>query len=138
MYNVAEEKDINFYCYFTIASLGILTGCMYDNELKHGIQFGDDVCEYTECEMPWNPKNDSCEGCPKLKEETLYYPPITDNILLNLILICGLDGLDLPLYYSEEHKDKILNWAILKSKDENIKQKIRDLLIGHLQEWSRM
>lgn len=130
MFNIADEKEIEFYCKFAICPLGILTDCQYDNEFRLSICYGDDVCEHTEEEY-------NCKECEKTKQEKPYYPPITDFVIINFLLICGVDD-NLKTYYSTEDRDKILDYVVEKSKAQEIKQRIREVLIGHLQEWSRI
>ena len=48
MFNIADEKEIDFYCKFDIAPLGMLSECMYDNEFRLGVSYGDDVCLHLE------------------------------------------------------------------------------------------
>jgi len=129
-------KTEDFWSYFDIAPLCLLAECMYHNECKHGISWGDECCDFLDAD-PLEEAS-SCDTCEKSEEKYLYYPSITDEVLLNLILICGTEGLDLPLYYSEEHRDKILNFAIIKSKDEDIRTRIREYLIGVEQKYGRM
>ena len=131
MFNIAHEKEIDFYCKFDIAPLGMLSECMYDNEFRLGVSYGDDVCLYLE-----NTEKASCKDCKHGQGTKLYYPVITDFIIINFLLICGVDD-TLKTYYSTEDRNKILNYVLEKANNQEIKQKIRELLIGHLQEYSR-
>jgi len=128
---VADEKEIEFYCYFDIAPLGLLSDCQYDNEFRLGVCEGQDVCDYLE-EMEGNP----CHKCKKSKQEKLYYPPITDSVIINLLLLVGVDNLNLDCYSTQEDKYKILDYV--KTFKQSANSLIRDILIGHLQEWGRM
>lgn len=131
MFNIADEKEIDFYCKFDIAPLGMLSECMYDNEFRLGVSYGDDVCLHLE-----NTEKSSCKDCKNGQGTKLYYPVITDFIIINFLLICGVDD-TLKTYYSTEDRNKILNYVLEKANNQEIKQKIRKLLIGHLQEYSK-
>lgn len=129
---VADEKEIEFYCYFDISPICMLAACQYYNEYEHGICYGEDVCEYAEVEDTI----DNCSGCHKAVETKMYYPPITDDLIINFLLLVGVENLDLGTYSTQEDKYKILEYV--KTFKQSAYDLIRDLLIGHLQEWSRM
>lgn len=134
-YQIADEEDIKFYCYFDMCPLELLSNCQFDNEFRLGIEYGEDVCEFINEEQT----ESTCKDCPKLKQKTPWYPPITDQIIVNLILITGITKSDLPLYYNNEHKLQVFRHSIEQANNnESIRNEIRKLLQGHLQEWSRM
>ena len=127
---IADEKEIEFYCYFDIAPICMLANCQYHNEFEHGICYGDDVCEFVDDDT------DNCSDCPKAEETETYYPPITDDLIINFLLLVGVENLDLGTYSTQEDKYRILEYV--KTFKQSSYDLIRDLLIGHLQEWSRM
>lgn len=129
------EED--FYCYFDIAPICMLSDCMFHNECHHGISFGDDVCEQVDSD-PLG-EDTSCGDCPKKEEKYLYYPPITDDLLVNFVLICGTENIHTTSYYTVEDKKTILEDT--KKVCDNYptaRNKVRQLLIGQCQEYGRM
>jgi len=130
---IAKEDEVNFYCHFDVAPLGMLSDCQYHNEFHLGVSYGDDVCEHTDDEY-------DCKQCLKNEEKYLYYPPITDDLLVNFLLICGIDsGLATKHYYTFQDKYDILCYVKAKAdKDTKVKQEIRQLLLGQCQEYGRM
>ena len=80
--NIADEKEIAFYCEFDIAPLGMLSECMYDNEFRLGVSYGNDVCLHLE-----DTEKSSCKDCENGQSTKLYYPVITDFIIINFFKI---------------------------------------------------
>lgn len=125
------EED--FYCYFNISPICLLSDCQFHNEFKHRISFGEDVCEHVD-DNGYN-----CENCSKSEEKYLYYPPITDDLLINFLLLCGLNGLKTKHYYTYQDKQDILDYVKAVAKDnETITKHIRELLTAQCQEYGRM
>ena len=131
---IADEKEIEFYSYFDISPIGILSNCQYDNEFRLGLEYGEDVCEHVD----EDPDSYSCNTCIKHKQDTLYYPPITDDLIINLLLLCGTENLNVERYSTKQDKYSILEYIKQFKQSQSAYDLIRDLLIGHLQEWSRM
>lgn len=126
-----QEED--FYCHFDIAPICLLSDCQYHNEFEHGVCFGDDVCEYMD------DKGYNCTDCSKSEEKHLYYPPITDDLIVNFILICGTENIHTYNYFTFEDKDIILKDIIeVCKKYPTARNKVRQLLIGQCQEYGRM
>jgi hypothetical protein len=137
---LASDKEQDFYKYFGIKPLCLLSDCQYFNESHYGISYGDDVCETAEIISNDNisyPFTDfNCEkDCKKVIAKTPYYPPITDDVIVNLLLVCGTIDLDLTSYRNKEHKEKILDYVTEKTKDSDKKALIRNLLVIHIQEY---
>lgn len=124
-------SELDFYAFYNISPIGLLSDCQYDNELRLGIEYGDDVCEYIQDETS------HCKECEKQKQKIPYYPPITDDVIINILLICGTRGLDISTYWNKEHKLKILEFARNKSKASRLYRRIRDILIIHMQDYGR-
>ena len=57
--------------------------------------------------------------------------------IINILLICGTRGLDISTYWNKEHKLKILEFAMNKSKASRLYRRIRDILIIHMQDYGR-
>lgn len=129
-YKVADDIDVDFYCYFNVSPIALLADCSFTNLANVGLEDGYDTCWY----------EDGIEGgCPKCKynePKYLWYPPITDRMIINLLLMTGTNDLDLPFY--DGNKTKLYEYFKQKAKDNDIEQKIKDLLIGEVQEWSRL
>lgn len=136
MFDVVSETDLNFYIHFSIAPIGRLSNCEYDNMFRLGVSYGEDICDY----IDEDPEINHCKTCEKAKQETLYYPPITDFILVNLLILAGTKPSELPIYCGrDEDKSRIFEHVKVKCwSDNTLRDKVRDLLIGHLQEWSRL
>jgi hypothetical protein len=132
-----NEKEIDFYAHFDIAPICMLSDCMYHNECHHGVSWGDEVCEQIDAD-PLG-ENTSCEGCTKQEEKYLYYPPITDDLFVNFVLICGTENIHTTSYYTKQDQETILNDTIaVCEKFPTAKNKVRQLLIGQCQEYGRM
>ena len=129
-YRVAPEKEQEFYAYFDISPIGVLSDCGFENLQRLGIEEGYDVCEHM------YEKDFNCKQCKDSEQKYPWYPPITDDLIINLLLLCGTENLDLDCYSCEEDKYKILEYV--KQYKQSAYDLIRDILIGHLQEWSRM
>lgn len=129
-WRVADDTDVEFYTYFDISPIALLADCSFSNLANLGLEDGYDICFY----------EDGIEGgCPKCeynKPKHLWYPPITDQIIINMLLITGTIGLNLP-YYNYEQKPNLYKWLKQKAQDDTIRQKIRNILTGEVQEWSR-
>ena len=104
-YRVADDIDVDFYCYFNVSPIALLADCSFTNLANVGLEDGYDTCWY----------EDGIEGgCPKCK----YNEPK-------------------HLWY-DGNKTKLYEYFKQKAKDNDIEQKIKDLLIGEVQEWSRL
>ena len=128
---IADEKEVEFYCYFDISPICMLSNCQYYNEFEHDVCYGDDICEYMD------EADHDCIVCEKREETKLYYPPITDDLIINLILLCGTENLNVERYCTKQDKYSILEYIKQFKQSQSAYDLIRDLLIGHLQEWSR-
>lgn len=128
---IADDREIDFYRYFDINPVGKLSNCQYDNELRLGVEFGDDLCSNLKDEDQKN----ACNNCPKHEQIELYYPPITDDVIINLILLVGVDDLNLDTYATAADKYVILDY--IKRFKKSAYSLIKEILIGHLQEWNR-
>ena len=113
-------KTEDFWSYFDIAPLCLLAECMYHNECKHGVSWGDECCDFLDAD-PLEEAS-SCDTCEKSEEKYLYYPSITDEVLLNLILICGTEGLDLPLGDYPRFEERIRRIKKRKEFDDSLRK----------------
>lgn len=111
---MVEEQQ--FYQHFNIQPI-MLVDCSYYNEFNYGIFYGDDVCEHAEQQT----EDYSCEKCDKTKNKEEWYPPITDDVLLRLLLMCPqlqLDATKIQLMSNNELKSSIMK-HIIEHIDEN-------------------
>lgn len=128
-YRVAPEKEQEFYAFFDVAPLGILSDCGFDNLHRLHIEEGYDVCEHMYDGI-------KCENCEYSKQKYPWYPPITDDLIINLLLLVGTENLEVGTYSTLQDKYQILEYV--KTFKPSGYSLIREILIGHLQEWSRM
>lgn len=126
-YLEADEKEVAFYKHFKVKPK-MMSSCSFHNLNKHGIEIGSDVCERADDE------NSTCKGCEGEIDNIECYPPITSVELLLIILICGTEGHSTSLYYCTELIDKILNYAIIMSLNEDVYNKIQEVLQNHVEE----
>lgn len=118
--------ETEFFAELNMAPVGLLSDCQYDNEYRLGVEYGDDICEFVD------DKGYNCRECPKAEQKELYYPPIDDFTLLQLVIICGLPE-NISKTDLEQQRQDIFN-HILKSDK---KEEVRELLQGLIQEYSR-
>ena len=127
-----DEKEIQFYKHFKIKPIVMISDCSFHNLSKFDIEIGSDVCEYVEEES-----SKGCKDCEKSKENIEWYPPITDQILLQLILICGTEGFKCPFYYCQELVDKILNYSIIMSLNKKVFKDIQGILKSYIKSYRK-
>jgi len=133
-YRIASNIDQDFYTHFNISPLGLLSDCGFENLGRLGIEEGYDICIHMEEE------NFDCKKCKNSEQKYPWYPPITDQVVINLLIFAGTSASELPIY-SGRDEDKNIIFEHVKNKcwtDNTLRDKIRDLLVGHLQEWSKM
>lgn len=128
------KMEEDFYCNLNISPIGLLSDCQYENEYRLGEEFGNDVCIHE------NETGFECDNCKNGKPIHVFYPPITDDLMINFLLVCGIDEeLATKQYYTNDDKRTILCYVQEKCyRDEEIRVRIRDLIIGHLQDWGKM
>lgn len=120
-------NDVEFYTYFDLEPIAILSDCEYDNLYRVHVHYGQDVCDYVD------EPNHKCKDCKKGTPTYPYYPPVNEFILLQLILLVGIP--DRVSRNLEQQKQDILNHVIAKCKNEEIKKDVVNLLKGYIQEY---
>lgn len=127
--NITEQ---NFYEYFEIPYLFLLTDCQFFNEKSFNVAQGEDICENTEKE------NFSCKSCKKSNPKYPYYPPITNELLINILLSIDTQSLNVDKYVNEQDKQKLLTSIVEKSEIGSINfNKIRKLLSTYCIEYKK-
>lgn len=125
--------DKDFYKFFNIEAANVLSDCSYFNLYDIGYEYGDDVCEHMDDDI-------TCKECPKSEKRYEHYPPITDDIIVNLILICGLPVPPLSCYYNTL-RDKQIILDFVKNKVQkcpDLFNRIQILLQAHVYEYTRL
>ena len=125
--------DKDFYKFFNIEAANVLSDCSYFNLYDIGCEYGDDVCEHMDDDV-------TCKECPKSEKRYEHYPPITDDIIVNLILICGLPVPPLSCYYNTL-RDKQIILDFVKNKVQkcpDLFNRIQILLQAHVYEYTRL
>ena len=132
-YMLADDKEIQFYKQFEVKPITNISKCSFKNLSIIGEEIGDDVCERAE-QDPTNTYG--CDGCPKNKTDIEWYPPIHDNVLISILLICGTEGIN-EYRYSQQLVDKILDYAFVLSLNKEVKERIHDVLEAYLENYWR-
>lgn len=124
------EKD--FYEYFEIPYLFILTDCQFFNEQTFNMCVGDDICEHTDIE------NFSCKKCKKSKPVYPYYPPITNELIINFLLNTGTENSNITQFTSQQDKQKLLSFVIQKAEvGSSNYNKIRKILSTYANDFKK-
>lgn len=110
----------------------ILCNCEFKNLYDYRIEYGSDVCDYTESEI-----KEPCKICKKAKQKIKYYPDFTTEKQLKITewfisnrLWLNLKSLDKTLDFSldfDEKLAKLVNrlWDSLYDQE---KEEIRNIL----------
>ena len=127
-----NKRDIQFYKQYGVKPRLLLSDCSFDNLVRTGFEVGSDYCLHVDEE------NFNCETCELHEQKHEYYPPITDALLLQMILVCGTKDLNCPIQYGDEMKEAILKHVETLCDKLEVKNIITKLLKAHVEEWSRM
>lgn len=93
-----------FFNTFDIHSIKV-SNCSFKNLMKHGIEYGTDVCEAVD-----NPELE-CKDCEYSKETVELYPIINCDVLVDLIIIACKYG------FSVEKKNEYFSIGDIKEKE---------------------
>ena len=132
-YMLADEKEIQFYKKFEVKPITNISKCSFRNLYLIGEELGEDVCERAE-QDPTNTYG--CDNCPKEVADVEWYPPIHDDVLISILLICGTEGID-EYKYSQKLVDKILDYAFVLSLNKEVKERIHDVLVAYVENYWR-
>lgn len=76
------------------------------------------------------------EGCDECRERNkIYFPPITDGLLINLLL-CINTPCPVKQYITKQDKQELLVWIMHQSEDKKVRNRIRDILIQHVSDYT--
>lgn len=78
---MATELEQEFFKVFEVEPK-MLCNCEFKNLYDYRIEYGSDVCDYTESKI-----KEPCKVCKKAKQKAPLYPEITDRKLLQLLCI---------------------------------------------------
>ena len=134
-YMLADEKEVQFYKQFEVKPITNISKCSFRNLYLIGEEIGEDVCDRAE-QDPENRYGGGCHGCEKNKADMEWYPPITDDVLISILLVCGTDGIKGDIY-SQELVDEILDYAFVLSLNKGVKEIIHDVLQAHVENYWR-
>ena len=126
-WGIAGKRDREFYEYFEVGPIGMLSACGFDNLARFGIEEGFDVCEHVEEE------EFKCKDCKNAEQKYPYYCPITNDLIIKLLLLVGTVGLKTKTYERPEDRTNILEY-VKKFKETKLAQ-IQDVLRNHLRDW---
>lgn len=126
-------NDEQFYRYFEIDPVCVLSECSYENLSRTGIEYGTDVCDYVDQE------NFKCKDCSLSTPTIDWWPEITSEVYLRLVLAIWTK--DLEKYYLDYYTDvhlQIKKHAIkMAESNDLIKLKIQQILTVHCSEYVR-
>lgn len=110
----------------------ILCNCEFKNLYDYRIEYGSDVCDYTESKI-----KEPCKVCKKAKQKIKYYPDFTAEKQLKIIewfisnsWWLNLKSLDKKIDFSlsfDEKLAKLVN-RLWESFDDQEKEEIRNIL----------
>lgn len=110
----------------------ILCNCEFKNLYDYRIEYGSDVCDYTESKI-----KEPCKVCKKAKQKIKYYPDFTAEKQLKLIewfisnsWWLNLKSLDKKLDFSLDFDEKLAKLVnrLWESFDDQEKEEIRGIL----------
>lgn len=78
---MTTELEQEFFKVFGVEPK-MLCNCEFKNLYDYRIEYGSDVCDYTESKI-----KEPCKVCKKAKQKVPLYPEITDRKLLQLLCI---------------------------------------------------
>lgn len=110
----------------------ILCNCEFKNLYDYRIEYGSDVCDYTESKI-----KEPCKVCEKAKQKIKYYPDFTKDKQLKIIewfisnrCWLNLKTLDKTLDFSLDFDEKLAKLVnrLWESFDDQEKEEIRGIL----------
>ena len=110
----------------------MLCNCEFKNLYDYRIEYGSDVCDYTESKI-----KEPCKVCKKAKQKIKYYPDFTAEKQLKLIewfisnsWWLNLKSLDKKLDFSLDFDEKLAKLVnrLWESFDDQEKEEIRGIL----------
>lgn len=110
----------------------ILCNCEFKNLYDYRIEYGSDVCDYTESKI-----KEPCKVCEKAKQKIKYYPDFTTDKQLKIIewfisnpWWLNLKSLDKTLDFSLDFDEKLAKLVnrLWESFDDQEKEEIRNIL----------
>ncbi len=105
--------------HFKIETKAFLSSCSFENLNQHRLEFGWDVCDHLEDGI-------TCEDCQKSIPVIPLYPILTNKLLINLLVICGVDGLQIKSDTNWE--EELIDWIIFQSSNPLIYTHIQNAL----------
>lgn len=84
---MTTELEEQFFKVFGVEPK-MLCNCEFKNLYDYRIEYGSDVCDYTESKI-----KEPCKVCKKAKQKVPLYPEITDHKLLELICILNKEAI---------------------------------------------
>ena len=110
----------------------MLCNCEFKNLYDYRIEYGSDVCDYTESKI-----KEPCKVCEKAKQKIKYYPDFTTDKQLKIIewfisnpWWLNLKSLDKTLDFSLDFDEKLAKLVnrLWESFDDREKEEIRNIL----------
>ena len=110
----------------------MLCNCEFKNLYDYRIEYGSDVCDYTESKI-----KEPCKVCKKAKQKIKYYPDFTTEKQLKIIewfisnrWWLNLKSLDKKLDFSLDFDEKLAKLVnrLWESFDDQEKEEIRNIL----------